>query len=307
VLHKIIFGHLKRSLETELQNEEHLACINKTDSLGRTALSWAAQRADLASVQTLLRNGADPNICSTKNHAPLHYAAEAQSPSCILPLLLHGAEVGKVDREGQSALHYATMHTSDLEYYRPLVEAGIPVDGKTIWGLTPMMQLSELNRVEATRYLLDNGADINLKGQDGKTPIFLAVEYNSHETLQLLWERGADFAVKVHADHGGMTIVHFAARFADVETLKILTGFKIAVDDLDVLTPEGLTIPQVVEERLRAGNITGFGEAFTCLCQSLRQPDVEIENNTDSLAPGARESIEDTEDDQFFDSFEYIT
>src|SRR4051794_20245504 len=86
-IHKIIFGQVSLDLEDELRVDA--TNIDKTDSLGRTALSWAAQRADVESVQILLRYGANPNIYSTKNHSPLHYAAEAQTPDCILPLLQH--------------------------------------------------------------------------------------------------------------------------------------------------------------------------------------------------------------------------
>lgn len=298
-LHKIIFGQISIDLEDELKADT--TKIDNVDSLGRTALSWAAQRGDVVSVQILLSNGANPNVVSKKNHSPLHYAAESKTPDCILPLLQYHSDVHHLDREGQSALHYAAEQKDDLSYYRPLVEAGIDVDGMTIWNITPMMCVVQNNRVDAARYLLDNGAEVNLKGQDGKTPIYLAVEYNSHETLRLLHSRGADFSLENEANYGGPTIVHFAAQYGDTETVKILTEFKIRISGLYYLTPDGLTIPQVVEQRIDKNIMEGFGEAFTELLQSLELIDEgqqEGGSNDTETAEGAEE--------EFWDTFEYL-
>jgi ankyrin repeat protein len=299
-IHKIIFGQVSLNLEDELKTDA--TDIDKVDSMGRTALSWAAQRADVASAQILLRYGANPNIYSAKNHSPLHYAAEARTPDCILPLLQHRADLHHLDREGQSALHYAAEQKDDLSYYRPLVEAGIDVDGMTIWKVTPMMCLVQNNRVDAARYLLDNGANVNLKGQDGKTPAYLAVEYNSHETLRLLYSRGADFSIENEADYGGPTIVHFAAQYGDTETIEILTEFKIRISGLYYLTPDGLTIPQVVQQRVDKNVMEGFGEAFAELLRSL-----ELIDAVQQEGSGAEVEVDGkAAEEEFWDASEYL-
>jgi len=291
-IHRIILGLKQLSLEDYIsQNAE---CINATDSHGRTALSWAAQRGMVGAVETLLRFGANPNLCTTRGHSPLMYAAEAREPGCLRPLLDHGADVTQCDIEGQTALHYAAGHRGDLAFYRPLIEADADPNWKTIPRMTPLTTVILEGFNEAMRYLVENGADINLKGHDERSPAFYAVEYNNHFALEFLYERGAAFT---GASIAYPSIAHVAAHHADIETLRILTNFRLSLRDVDCVDSEGLAIPQIVDKRLQmSSNDEGnFAEAFSVFLESVR--------TEESIVTASELHL----DDEFHDAMEHLT
>ncbi|KAL9043872.1 MAG: hypothetical protein Q9214_002952 [Letrouitia sp. 1 TL-2023] len=291
-LHRIILGLNNSSLENHIsQNPD---CINVTDSYGRTALSWAAQRGMVETVELLLRFGADPNLYTPRGHSPLMYAAEARDPGCLQPLLEKGADVTQCDIEGMTPLHYAAGHRSDLAYYRPLIEANSDPNWPTIPRLTPLTTVILEGHNDAMRYLVENGADINLKGHDERSPAFYAVEYNNLVALEYLFEKGANFT---GASIAYPSIAHVAAHHAKVETLRALAAFRLTLRDVDCVDDEGLAIPQIVEKRLQeSSNIEGdFAQAFSMFLNSVRTEDL------------AESSTELEEDDEFHDAPEQIS
>ncbi|MCJ1279635.1 Ankyrin-2 [Puttea exsequens] len=266
-LHRIILGLNQSPLGGYiLQNAD---CINATDSYGRTALSWAAQRGMVDAVETLLHFSADPNLCTPRGHSPLMYAAEARDPGCLQPLLDHGADVTQWDIEGQTALHYAAGHRADLAYYRPLIEANSDPNWLTIPRMTPLTTVILEGHNEATKYQVDSGADINLNGHDERSPAFYAIEYNNHFALDFLYQRGASFT---GASIACPSIAHVAAHHADIKTLRILTTFQLKLRDIDCVDHDGLAIPQIVEKKVRRSlnNEGDFAQAFSIFLESLR-------------------------------------
>lgn len=248
----------------------HPSRINEQDNEGRTALSWAAQRGDVDRLNILLANGADPNIPSQTKVTPLHSAALALSPSCITPLIRANASINAIDRRGHTPLFEAIRNTDDLQYIQPLIASGADVNASTVYQYTPLMFAACQNRTISAGYLLDNGAAINVKGQLGRTALHFAIEYNAHDVLRLLLERGADCAQQ--AEESGPTIAHFAARHADLETLKILTeGLRVecTVDDLEAEDQEGMVLEELVNQRVSGGTLEGFAEAFQNLLDRL--------------------------------------
>jgi ankyrin repeat protein len=246
-LHRIVLGLDSNSLEDYLTADS--ASANSVDHGGKTALSWAARRGMASTVKILLRHGADPNIHAKGRNSALHYAAMARTPECIQLLIDFGAEVDYCDGEGQTALHHAAINRADLAYYRPLIEAGANPNHPTIRGTTPLATAISEGHTEAAQYLIEQGADIDLKCQLGRPPVFYAVEYNNHAGLEALIEKGAKVNV---ASEKYPTIAHIAAWFADAETLRILTRFRLEIDDVECVAPDGLSVPQIIEARIHA-------------------------------------------------------
>ena len=291
-LHRIILGLNQSSLEDYVSGNPD--SINATDSYGRTALPWAAQRGMVGTVETLLRFGADPNLCTPRGHSPLMYVAEARNPGCLQPLLDHNADVTQCDVEGQTALHYAAGHCADLAYYRPLIEENSDANWPTIPRMTPLTTVILEGYNEAMRYLVEKGADINFKGHDERSPVFYAAEYNNHSALEFLYERGADLT---GASITYLTIAHVAAHHADIETLRILTALRLTLRDVDCVDNEGLAIPQIVGKRLQgtSSNEEDFAQAFSKFLGIVRAED-----------PGTI-LVELEEEDEFHDASEQIS
>lgn len=147
------------------------------------ALWNAVGSRDLAEVQRLLRQGANPNMicpdgwvkdeCRPKDgsvgRSLLHHAAWAGDLNIFKLLVAHGADVesrrntawrphGGVRGRGSTCLHHAVMYNR-----RPVVE-----------------------------FLLDEcGCDLNQPGEQGYTPLHLAAKFNLPQLVELLLRRGA--------------------------------------------------------------------------------------------------------------------
>ena len=269
-IHKIVLGLDGGKLQEVLDSEGALD-VNMTDFEGRTPLSWAAQRGDTPALLCLLHHGADPNLATHKGATPLHHAVEAQTPSCISPLIEHGADVSAVDHKLHTPLHFACKHRDDAAYVAPLIAAGADANARTDYDYTPLVIAAYQNHTAMALHLLEHGADIDKQGQYSKTPVVYTVEYNSHAVLRLLLARGADCTIQ--SPERGPTIAHFAARHADLETLRILAEARISgipVEDLEAEDFEGLVVEEIVTNRLRDGFAgEGFREAFQALIESL--------------------------------------
>ncbi|KAJ4120170.1 hypothetical protein NW769_000016 [Fusarium oxysporum] len=288
-LHRLVLGLDKSSLEEHLVNSR--GQVDSVDGSGRTALSWAAQRGMTYAVTTLLRYGANPNINTPNGHSPLMFASEARNPDSIGPLLGAGANVAQYDVEGQTALHYAAGHWDDLAYYEPLVEYGSDVNWPTIPRLTPLTTVIIEGHNKAMKYLVANGADVNMKGHDGRSPGFYAVEYNNHAAIQFLQDSGVDFTGYSEAYP---SVLHVAAYHADVETINMLTSYYLVLEDVECIDSKGLTVLQIVEERVKRRNVeAGFTQAFELLLQSVVSEEVKgLESRPES--------------EIFYDAIEYL-
>ena len=77
-----------------------------------------------------------------------------------------------------------------------------------------------------------------------------AVGYNHLFALQTLQKAGADFS---GSSDQFPTIAHVAAKFANRETLAMLTRFRLRLPDIDCIGRDGLTVVQILEERVKSG------------------------------------------------------
>jgi len=113
-----------------------------SDRLGRGQLHYAALEDDVASVEALLANGADPNVSDRQGMTPLHFAAQDGSLRVAALLLESGADVDVVDAFGNGPLMTAVFNSR---------------------GAGEMIQL-----------LRSHGADPLKPNRNGQTPVGLA-------------------------------------------------------------------------------------------------------------------------------------
>ncbi|KAG9782556.1 hypothetical protein KCU88_g3198, partial [Aureobasidium melanogenum] len=220
-LHKIVLGLCRDDLERQL--ERSTTSIDEQDIDGRTALSWAAAKADLKDVDTLLKFGADPNIPSKRGHTSLSWAAQSASrmrKDVIQTLLENGAVANWVDSYNRTPLVYATSEFDDPDCLRLLVEGGADVNLRDCHSRTPLGYAARMGRVNNLRYLLSCGADCSIPDHWGYTPLFEAVHQNHREVLQVLLAN--DPTLSSTKANGGMSILHVAAVSGDLLTIEIL-------------------------------------------------------------------------------------
>jgi ankyrin repeat protein len=241
---------------------------------GKTALSLAARRGDLAAVNLLLRYGANPNIYDNRGNGPLHSAACSTNWRCIPALLEYGADATHNNSRNESPVNYALFYADDPHYLQPLLDAGANVNNRDYNGDTPLITatyrappsapVAAFGAVNCVDYLIRRGANLESCSSQGNTPVLNAVIHNNVGTLRVLLQYGADYHVR---NLVGDTILHLAARHGDLATLRLLTDAALRDLDLDALNDDGYTPKETTRQRV--SNIRGFDKAFDELLLSI--------------------------------------
>ena len=194
--------------------------IDAVDNMGRTTLSWAAQRGDSDAVELLLTRGADPKRPDHSLKTPLHWSAAAQSDTCMLLLLHRGAEVNTKDGSGQTALNYVAMKEKDAIFLKTLIKHDADVETQDDEGWRPIHWAAHKDKPAFVNVLLDHKADSSATDILGRNPLQLAILRNCHQAMQVLVDRNACGGSGKTAL--GSTILHSAADNADIEALQIM-------------------------------------------------------------------------------------
>ncbi|MBL0170892.1 MAG: ankyrin repeat domain-containing protein [Gemmatimonadaceae bacterium] len=131
---------------------------------GMTALHWAADRGDAAMATALLRAGAKLDAkTNVGGYTPLHVASKSGRGAVVKALLEGGADAGTITGTGATALHLAAASGSAEAVDALLKHKANPNAQETAWGQTPLMFAAENNRADAIRVLVKAGADPSVK------------------------------------------------------------------------------------------------------------------------------------------------
>ncbi len=154
----------------------------------------AIRNDDLATLQSLLKSGADPNAGDPRGGAtPLMYAAAVGSLEALKLLLDRKADPNAANAAGLTAL---------------------------------MMSVTDIDKVRA---LVASGADVNAVTKRGRSALMLAAASdNSAPIVRLLMASGAN-PKAVDVIKG--TALHDAVRGGDIETIRIMVGAGLGVND----------------------------------------------------------------------------
>lgn len=224
VLHRIVLGLAEADLETQLRLST-MVKINALDYQGRTALSWAAIRGDSASLNLLLKYGADPNVVAYNGDAPLHYATRAPVPRCVRPLLESGADVNAVNAWKVNPLAYTTAFRDDLRYLKPLLEKSVDMEHKDRHGRSALMRAVLNNRPNLVKCLLGNGAKLAQADAWGFRPLMVAVERKFHAVAHIILQS----STSVLSEEPLSSILEMALVSGDRQTVEMLEGLQSRV------------------------------------------------------------------------------
>lgn len=118
-------------------------------------LRMALQNDDVAVIEALLQNGADPNaILEGTRTTPLMMV---RSAAVARALIAAGANPHVQSSDGDTTLRYAVEYAPDLT--EVLLTSGVPADQPDVYGLSPLWHASCLGNAEVVKLLLGRGAD----------------------------------------------------------------------------------------------------------------------------------------------------
>ncbi|KAL9118605.1 MAG: hypothetical protein Q9187_004848 [Circinaria calcarea] len=231
--------------------------INESDAFGRTALWWAARRADSSKISLLLKYGADANIQSSTGEMPLMTAIYTRNQTCIRLLLDAGSEIHYRDPQGWASLHLSCYYGSDIDIVEALLRGVGDIDDRLSSGYnTSLMLAAQGNHIHIVKYLISRGAKLNATDIDGESSLHVALSGNCLEVLRFLLQHKASHCLKTKAGEG---LLHYAAQFGNVESLKVLNAFCLdGIDPEDRITGvspqqifkvKGLTALEIAEQR----------------------------------------------------------
>lgn len=188
------------------------ADINTLDERDISALMEAAATGHIGAIQTLLKNGANPNGSDKVPSArPLLLSARHGFVEIADLLLKHGALLNAEDRLGQTALHMAVQE-DQLDMARFLLGKGISTSHRDLNGRAALHLAVEENQTHMVELLCNMGADpTSCESKYGLTPLMIAIKSSHVRLVRFLMDGSA--WLNLHAqDHEGLTALDWATR-----------------------------------------------------------------------------------------------
>ena len=158
----------------------------------------AAQRGDAGAVESLLKQGADPNAAEGDGMTALHWAAERGHQKVTELLISSDALVDAKTRIGKYTPLHLASRAGHGGVVRVLLEAGSdPNATTTTSGVTPLhLAAAATGGADAVAALLEYGAQANAKeASSGQTPLIFAAAYNRAAAVTKLLEHDANPSV----------------------------------------------------------------------------------------------------------------
>ena len=162
----------------------------------RSPVADAAERGDLAAVQALLREGADPNAAQNDGMTGLHWAASRNDVETARALLYAGATVRVATRLGGYAPLHLASRAGHAEVVDVLLEAGADANRYTTTGATALHFAAEADAADVIEALAARGGDVDAPDRFAeRTPLMFAAARGANRAVDALTAAGADLSL----------------------------------------------------------------------------------------------------------------
>ena len=196
------------------------ANVNAQDMYGRNAYHEAAEMKDVEIIHVLSEFGG--NALSRDSFGKTPFSLVANSSSSLIYLVL-GNNKKLVDSDGNNPMHIAVSCKVKADIMTDLINYGYDINQRNSQGLTPLNYAILQKQNALAKILIQNGADPFIADNNGDCAITLA--FNDPELQDILDSLIRKYASD--ADFQGDTILHYAARCANEETLKHILSFSL--------------------------------------------------------------------------------
>jgi hypothetical protein len=145
------------------------ADVNATGRDGMRPLFWAMGKNSLQGFETLLQNGANPNVTAEgliKGERPpsvMELAAIAESAEYLRLALKHGGNANFLVGYGDRTIIYEAILNNRTDNVRTLIEAGADLTHRDTAGSPPIMTAAGIKNFDMVYLFLEKGADPKIK------------------------------------------------------------------------------------------------------------------------------------------------
>jgi ankyrin repeat protein len=153
-----------------------------------TFLRSAVDNGHVASLETLLRKGADIEASDENGNRALHIAALKGCTEVVETLLRSGADKEAPCETGDRPLHLAT-HQGHLATVDALLKSGAQIHANGHGMYSPLHYAANGGHIEIVELLLRNGANTLAMNQAGQLPVDLAKIHGHDHVIELLVKR----------------------------------------------------------------------------------------------------------------------
>src|SRR5262245_8326441 len=168
--------------------EEDPKLLNARGPEGSTPFMYAVLYADAATLEELLRKGADPNARNDANATALMWASTDLEKTRLL--LAHGAEVNARSDYGRTPLMIAAGRPGGAPIVKLLLDRGAnPNPTKNPAEPAPLAQAALAGDAESMQLLLDRGADVK---EAGPPALIMAATMNCSKCVDLIVTKNLD-------------------------------------------------------------------------------------------------------------------
>lgn len=218
-------------------------------------------------------------------------------------LLAHGADVNQTDSYNRTPLLNAATDLDDPACMQLFVGRGAELNWRDCHKRTSLGYAAKMGKSRNVSFLLSQGADPLIPDHWGHTPLSEAVQLNHHYILQMLLQH--NHTIPNEKLVSGMSVLHLAAAYGDVETLRLLVASgDVRYLDPDECNAEGLTA-QGLFDRRGEDREPELREAWRVLIETI------VRRRGHENAPEQQNEIEDSSDSDdsdfhsFADAYEY--
>jgi ankyrin repeat protein len=165
------------------------------NSLGRSALWWAARSGDAVAVKQSVLAPGEVNAADIDGETPLHAATRAGSSTTVQELIARGADPNRAANYGVTPLMLAAS-SGKTEIASILLKAGANPNTHDLFGRTPLHEAALRGNAPLMQLLLAGGANPRAATDGGNSPLHLAARSGHAAIAILLVRAGADLQAR---------------------------------------------------------------------------------------------------------------
>lgn len=169
---------------------------NATDGHGRTPLMVAGYRRDIPTSTLLIRRGTNINALDSERYDLMTIAAVANDIAMLRLAIGAGGNAAVITSPYDGTALIAAAHLGHVEVVKALIAAKAPLDHVNNLNWTALIESIVLGdggprHVACLQALVDAGASVNIPDGNGTTPLGLARNAGYSEMVRILEAAGA--------------------------------------------------------------------------------------------------------------------